>query len=40
MMKALGSEPANDLAPPSDEALMSRYRESGQTADFNELIRR
>ena len=40
MMKALGSEPANDLAPASDEALMSRYRESGQTADFNELIRR
>ncbi len=40
MMKALGSEPANDLAPPSDEALMGRYRESGQTADFNELIRR
>jgi RNA polymerase sigma-70 factor (ECF subfamily) len=40
MMKALGSDPANDLAPPSDEALMSRYRESGQTADFNELIRR
>jgi RNA polymerase sigma-70 factor (ECF subfamily) len=40
MMKALGSDPANDLAPPSDEALMSRYRESGQTADFNELMRR
>ncbi len=40
MMKALGSDPANDLAPPSDEALMSRYRESGQSADFNELIRR
>lgn len=40
MMKALGSDPATDLAPPSDEALMSRYRESGQTADFNELIRR
>jgi len=40
MMKALSSEPANDLAPPSDEALMSRYRDSGQTADFNELIRR
>jgi RNA polymerase sigma-70 factor (ECF subfamily) len=40
MMKALGSDPASDLAPPSDEALMSRYRESGQSADFNELIRR
>jgi RNA polymerase sigma-70 factor (ECF subfamily) len=40
MMKALGSDPVNDLAPPSDEALMTRYRDSGQTADFNELIKR
>ena len=40
MMKAVGSDPANDLAPPSDEALMSRYRDEGQTADFNELMRR
>ena len=29
-----------DLAAPSDEALMSRYRDSAQSADFNELIRR
>ena len=40
MMKALGSEPVTDLAPPTDEVLMSRYRDSVQTADFNELIRR
>jgi RNA polymerase sigma-70 factor, ECF subfamily len=40
MMKAVGSDPANDLAPPSDETLMSRYRDEGQTADFNELMRR
>jgi RNA polymerase sigma-70 factor, ECF subfamily len=40
MMKALGSDPVNDLAQPSDEALMTRYRDSGQTADFNELIKR
>jgi RNA polymerase sigma-70 factor (ECF subfamily) len=40
MMKALGTEPATDLAPPSDEALMSRYRDSAQPADFDELVRR
>jgi RNA polymerase sigma-70 factor (ECF subfamily) len=40
MMKALGSDPVNDLAQPSDEVLMTRYRDSGQTADFNELIKR
>jgi len=40
MMKALGTDPASDLAPPSDEAIMSRYRDSGLEADFNELIRR
>ena len=40
MMKALGSEPAVDLVPLSDETLMSRYRDSGRTADFDELIRR
>ena len=40
MMKALGSESATELAPSTDEALMSRYRDSAQTADYNELIRR
>ncbi len=40
MMKALGSEPVTDLAAPTDEVLMSRYRDSVQTPDFNELIRR
>jgi RNA polymerase sigma-70 factor (ECF subfamily) len=40
MMKAVGSDPVNDLAPPSDEALMTRYREAGKTADFDELIKR
>ena len=40
MMKALGSEPATDVATPTDEALMTRYRDSGQTVDFNTLIKR
>jgi len=40
MMKALGSEPANDLAAPTDEAIMSRYRDSGKPEDFNLLIKR
>ncbi len=40
MMKALGSEPANDLATPTDEAIMSRYRDSGKPEDFNLLVKR
>src|SRR4051812_16737802 len=38
MIRAPGS--ANDLAALSDEELLSRYRESGRTADFDELVRR
>ena len=40
MMKALGTEAAEDLAQSSDEALMSRYRDTGRTEDFNELVHR
>lgn len=38
MMKALGS--AEDLDRETDEVLLSRYRETGDAGDFNELIRR
>ncbi|MFO0959822.1 MAG: sigma-70 family RNA polymerase sigma factor [Isosphaeraceae bacterium] len=38
MVKALGE--AEDLARETDEVLLSRYRESGRPADFNELVRR
>src|SRR5262249_76567 len=40
MMKASGTEMAEDLATPSDEELLSRYRESGRAADFNALVQR
>ena len=42
MMKALGTDPETDTlnAPSTDEALMTRYRDTAQTVDFNELVRR
>lgn len=38
MEKALGE--AENLDRETDETLLSRYRESGRPADFNELVRR
>lgn len=38
MMKAL--DPAEDLAQETDEALLSRYRDIGRTADFDALVHR
>jgi RNA polymerase sigma-70 factor (ECF subfamily) len=40
MVKAITSDSAEDLSQLSDEALMSRYREEGQAAVFNELVHR
>jgi len=40
MMKAQGTEAAEDLAELSDEVLLSRYRDEGRTADFNALVQR
>src|SRR4051794_23035466 len=40
MVKALGSGTAEDLGPTSDEDLLSRYRDSADPDDFNELVRR
>ncbi len=42
MMKALdmGTEAADDLARETDEVLLSRYRDEGRSADFEELVRR
>jgi len=40
MMKALETDRSEDLATPSDEVLMSRYRETAQPADFNALVNR
>jgi RNA polymerase sigma-70 factor (ECF subfamily) len=40
MVKALESDSAHDLAPVTDEKLMSRYRDDGQEAVFSELVRR
>jgi RNA polymerase sigma-70 factor (ECF subfamily) len=40
MMKALGTDMAEELATLSDEELLGRYRETGQAADFNELVHR
>jgi RNA polymerase sigma-70 factor (ECF subfamily) len=40
MMKAQSTDPANDDATLSDEALLSRYRDQGLTADFDELVHR
>jgi RNA polymerase sigma-70 factor (ECF subfamily) len=40
MMKAMSSETADVPAPETDEVLLSRYRDSGLQADFDELVRR
>jgi RNA polymerase sigma-70 factor, ECF subfamily len=40
MVKAIGSDSAEDLSQLSDEELMSRYREEGQAAVFTELVHR
>lgn len=40
MMKAPGTETVEDLAPTTDEELLSRYRESGQARDFDALVHR
>jgi len=41
MMKAPGTDTAADLArQQSDEELMSRYRDTGRTDDFNALVQR
>ena len=40
MMKALGSAQTRDLAGVSDEELLTRYRDKGQTEDFDALVHR
>jgi RNA polymerase sigma-70 factor (ECF subfamily) len=40
MVKAIGSDSAEDLSQLSDEQLMSQYREEGRAALFNELVHR
>ena len=40
MMKALGSGQTRDLAGVSDEELLTRYRDKGQTEDFDALVHR
>jgi RNA polymerase sigma-70 factor (ECF subfamily) len=40
MIKATGTGSSEDLAQLSDEALLSRYRDTGQTRDFEELVHR
>ena len=40
MMKAPGTDAAEDLAQTSDEALLARYRDSGRTQDFDALVHR
>jgi len=40
MMKAPGTEAAEDLVQLSDEELLSRYRDKGQTRDFDALVHR
>ena len=40
MVKAIGSDSAEDLSQLSDEELMSRYREEGKAAVFSELVHR
>lgn len=40
MTKALRSGATEELARPTDEELMTRYRDKGRNADFNELIHR
>ena len=40
MMKAPGTDATEDLAQSSDEELLTRYRDSGQTRDFDALVHR
>ena len=40
MVKAFGSGNAADLAAETDEELLTRYRDSADPDDFNELVRR
>jgi RNA polymerase sigma-70 factor, ECF subfamily len=40
MTKALRSGATDDLARPTDEELMSRYRDQGRSVDFDELVHR
>src|SRR6478752_2505455 len=40
MVKAIGSDSAEDLAQLSDEALMNRYREEARADIFTELVHR
>jgi RNA polymerase sigma-70 factor (ECF subfamily) len=40
MVKAIGSDSAEDLSQLSDEQLMGQYREEGRAALFNELVHR
>jgi RNA polymerase sigma-70 factor, ECF subfamily len=40
MVKAIGSDSAKDLAPLTDEELMSRYRDAGLEAVYTELVHR
>src|SRR5262249_14431698 len=40
MIKAPGTDAAEDLAQISDEALLARYRDSGRTQDFDALVHR
>jgi len=40
MMKATDVETAKDLAQTTDEELLSRYRDTGRTEDFNALVHR
>jgi RNA polymerase sigma-70 factor (ECF subfamily) len=40
MVKAVGSDSAEDLSQLADEDLMSRYREEGRAVLFNELVHR
>jgi RNA polymerase sigma-70 factor, ECF subfamily len=40
MIKATETGTAEDLAPLSDEALLTRYRDQGRTEDFDALVHR
>jgi RNA polymerase sigma-70 factor, ECF subfamily len=40
MMKALGPGATSDLTGVSDEELLTRYRDEGRTADYDELVHR
>jgi RNA polymerase sigma-70 factor (ECF subfamily) len=40
MMKVPDAETAKDLAPATDEELLSRYRDTGRSEDFSALVHR